>query len=60
MRHSNAIKNLSIAWEALSRIPDSYNLSRRVQDLLDTLLTEDETKPEPRKPTENPDDEIPF
>lgn len=61
MRNSNAIKNLCIALEALSRIPESYNTSRRVQELLDHLLTEDETKPEPTTTTEpNPDDEIPF
>jgi len=63
VRHSNAIKNLSIALEALSRIPDSYTLSSRIQDLLKDLLTEEETineKIQAPKSKHIQDDEIPF
>lgn len=57
------IKDLSIALEALSRV-NGYKFeqsSYRVHDLLEGILTEEETKPpvqEPPKPS--PDDEIPF
>lgn len=56
------IKDLSIALEALSRI-NSYQiekLSDRIRDLLDTILTEEETPKPESKPSTNPDDEIPF
>jgi hypothetical protein len=64
MRNSNAIKNLSIAAEALSRISEykAEELRGRVFAMIDNLLKEDETPtpPPPYKPTTNPDDEIPF
>ena len=62
MRHSMAIKNLSIALEALSRIPgtEPERLSMRIHDLLDDLLKEEETKTPPPKPSTTTDDEIPF
>lgn len=64
MMHSVSIKNLCIALEALSRIPDSCMLSSRIRDLLEGLLKEEEEtkteKPETPNPTPNLDDEIPF
>lgn len=66
MRNSNAIKNLCIALEALSRIPDSYETSRRVQKLLDHCIEEDISSTENPDPMPRPvidtnlDDNIPF
>jgi hypothetical protein len=65
MRHSLAIKNLSIALEALSRIPNSSSLSMRIEDLLGDLLTKEERNVEnPVKPynapQQSPVEEIPF
>jgi hypothetical protein len=61
MRNSNTIKNLSIALEALSRIPDSVSLSLRVHDLLDKALFEDENPTPSTEPVKNHlDNEIPF
>lgn len=59
MRHSMAIKNLSIALEALSRIPgsDPEALSLRIQNLLNGLLVEEEEREPPKLTAE---DEIPF
>jgi hypothetical protein len=65
MRNSLAIKNLSIALEALSRIPNSSSLSMRIEDLLGDLLTKEEHNVEnPVKPynapQQSPDEEIQF
>lgn len=61
MRNSNTIKNLSIALEALSRIPDSVSYSIRVGGLLDKALMEDEYPSETaKKSAPNLDDEISF
>lgn len=53
------IKDLSIALEALSRI-NGYKFERssdRVHDLLESILTKEETNP----PAQDPNtDEIPF
>lgn len=58
---SAEIKNLSIALEALSRIPGTTPeaLSMRIHDLLEDILTEEETKVQ-AKPSTTEDDEIPF
>lgn len=56
------IKNLSIAMEALSRIPGTSpeHLSTRIHNLLESIITEEEeTSAKPRPSTTN-DDEIPF
>lgn len=66
MRNSNAIKNLCIALEALSRIPDSWDNSRRVQKLLEHCIEEDISSIENPDPMPRPvidtnlDDNIPF
>ncbi|MFA6159362.1 MAG: hypothetical protein WC763_07090 [Candidatus Paceibacterota bacterium] len=59
---SAEIKNLSIALEALSRIPGTTPeaLSMRIHDLLEDILTEEETKTKPKSSKTTEDDEIPF
>jgi hypothetical protein len=61
------IKNLSISLEALSRIPDSANLSYDIRNLLEQEIKYEEDRLDklkevttllPTKP--NIDDEIPF
>lgn len=61
MRNSNAIKNLSIAAEGLSRISEyeAQKLREHIYTLLEKLIKEDETLPEV-KPQPDLDDEIPF
>lgn len=62
---SLTIKNLSIALEALSRIPESKELSERVRDLLSDEIREEETQTHTRtmnriNKSKTPDEEIPF
>lgn len=52
------VKNLSIAWEALSRIPQSSHYMTRIEDILDTLLVQ--IKEDLEDQSTSPDDEIPF
>jgi hypothetical protein len=61
MRNSNAIKNLSIAAEGLARISEyeAQRLRERIYTILERLIKEDETLPEP-KPQPDRDEEIPF
>ena len=59
------IKDLSFACEALSRISDyeAESLRRRLFTLIDNLTKQLEDEPQHipgPKPTQNPDDEIPF
>ena len=64
------IKNLSIALEALSRIPRIEDLALRVQSLLDEAITKTEyerygkpvypASPPPRAPAQSTEDDIPF
>jgi hypothetical protein len=58
---SREIKDLSIALEALSRIPGTTPeaLSMRIHDLLEDILAEEETRTKPA-PSTTTDDEIPF
>jgi hypothetical protein len=65
------IKNLSIALEALSRIPRVEDLSLRIQSLLDQAIAKTEEREEEKriktpphalypKPATPIDDDIPF
>lgn len=57
------IKDLSIAIEALSRVPgyECEAISSRIKSLIDDLLKEAETKPTPQPaPLTKPTDNIPF
>lgn len=63
MRNSNAIKNLSMALEALSRIQQVGSHYYDVEKLLGKAIKEDlEDKPLTEQPTTatTSDDEIPF
>lgn len=66
MNRSADIKNLCIALEALSRIPDSGKFTDRIRDLLSDAIHEEETKPTqklyqpPTRPEPDFDNEIPF
>lgn len=59
------IKNMSIALEALSRIPDSRELSDKIRDELSEFLYEltrrrRKAQNKEASPDTTPDDDIPF
>lgn len=54
------IKNLCVALEALSRFPNTEQLSDRIRDLLDDTLKEEEQRTLTPPPTPPSEDEIPF
>ena len=54
-----AVKNLTIALEALVRVPKTKRLQKRIKDIIDDYLKEHEQQAEPSKQPDK-DDEIPF
>ena len=56
------IKDLSYAFEALSRVPGTDTMCIRIQELIENKLTDLETKQTNEHPHHQtpPDDEIPF
>jgi hypothetical protein len=63
--NTTAIKNLSIALEALSRINAATTLYYRVESLLakeinQATLESEEPRTPPQAAPRNPDDDIPF
>jgi hypothetical protein len=63
--NSEAIKNLAVAYAAISRCPGygPTNSADTILVLLDielALAKQEPTKPQPTKPQLHPDDDIPF
>ena len=59
MMLARQIKDLSIALEALTRVPDSGDFRSAVENLLTTAIDNLHKEQNPPQ-TINPDDEIPF